>query len=257
MNVGEYLFGRVRDAGVDHVFGIPGDFVVPHFEAAERAGFSIVPTAHEPGAGFAADAYARLRGLGMVLTTFGAGALNMVNAIAQAYAEKSPVLVVSGAPEVQGRRIDALFHHRVKSYDSQLNVYREVTGAAAALNDPAVAVEAIDAVLDVVTCTKRPGYIEIPRDILLANVRPAPGGRPPRPQPEPAAVQEAMAEASDRIRRSTSPVVYAGVETERFRLRADLIAVVERLGVPVVTSIEGKSVFPEYHPNFVGIYMGQ
>jgi indolepyruvate decarboxylase len=257
VNVGEYLFGRVRDAGVEHVFGIPGDFVVPHFAAAEAAGFTIVPTAHEPGAGFAADAYARLRGLGMVLTTFGAGALNMVNAIAQAYAEKSPVLVVSGAPEVQGRRIDALFHHRVKSYESQLNVYREVTGAAVALNDAAIAAEAIDAVLDSIVTTKRPGYIEVPRDILHATVRPAPGGRLPRPPADPAAVQEAMAEATDRIRRSARPVVYAGVETERFGLRSSLIALVERLGAPVVTSIEGKCVFPEDHPNFVGIYMGQ
>ncbi len=131
MNVGEYLFRRLEELGVGHLFGIPGDFVVPHFRVAADVGLQIVVTTHEPGAGFAADAYARLAGLGAVLTTYGAGALNMVNAIAQAYAEKSPVLVVSGAPEVQGRRIDALFHHRVKGYDSQLNVYREITGAAA------------------------------------------------------------------------------------------------------------------------------
>jgi indolepyruvate decarboxylase len=112
-------------------------------------------------------------------------------------------------------------------------------------------------VLDAVASTKRPGYIEVPRHILRANARPVPGGRPTRPQADPAAVQEAMAEALDRIRRSARLVVYAGVETERFRLRSSLIALVERLGAPVVTSIEGKAVFPEDHPNFVGLYMGQ
>lgn len=256
MKVGEYLFQRLKAAGVGHLFGIPGDFVVPHYALAEELGFPIVVTTHEPGAGFAADAYARLAGLGAVLTTYGAGALNMVNAIAQAYAEMSPVLVVSGAPEVQGRRSDALFHHRVKTYESQLNVYREITGAAVALNDPLVAAEAIDHVLRIVQGTKRPGYIEVPRDVLHASIRPYPDRAPAPAQPDPAAVGEAMAEIIGRLQRSLRPVVYAGIETERFRLRASLIALVEKLGVPVVTSIEGKCVFPEDHPNFVGIYMG-
>ncbi len=255
MSVGKYLFRRLKEEGVGHLFGIPGDFVVPHFRVAADAGLQIVVTTHEPGAGFAADAYARLAGLGAVLTTYGAGALNMVNAIAQAYAEKSPVVVVSGAPEVQGRRIDTLFHHRVKSYDSQLNVYREITGAAAALNDPAVAAEAIDQVLDIVQTTKRPGYLEVPRDVLRAPLRRAPA-RPSAPPRDPAAVDEALAEVVARIRASRRLVIYAGIETERFHLRSSLIALAEKLGVPVVTSIEGKCVFPEDHPNFVGIYMG-
>ena len=255
MTIGEYLFGRLKAEGVGHLFGIPGDFVVPHFRVAADLGFQLVTTTHEPGAGFAADAYARLAGLGAVLTTYGAGALNMVNAIAQAYAERSPVLVVSGAPEVEGRRIDALFHHRVKSYDSQLNVYREITGAAAALNDPATAAGAIDQVLDAVQTTKRPGYLEIPRDVLGAPLRTTPA-HPPAPPRDFAAEDEAFAEVLARIQASRRPVIYAGIETERFRLRTRLIALAEKLGVPVVTSIEGKCVFPEDHPNFVGIYMG-
>ncbi len=255
MTVGEYLFGRLKTEGVGHLFGIPGDFVVPHFRVAADLGLQMVTTTHEPGAGFAADAYARLAGLGAVLTTYGAGALKMVNAIAQAYAERSPVVVVSGAPEVEGRRIDALFHHRVKSYDSQLNVYREITGAAAALNHPDVAAEAIDQVLDTVQATKRPGYLEVPRDVLSAPLRPAPA-RAPAPPRDPDAEDEAVAEVLARIQACRRPVIYAGIETERFRLRASLIALAEKLGVPVVTSIEGKCVFPEDHPNFVGIYMG-
>jgi indolepyruvate decarboxylase len=256
MTVGEYLFQRLKAGGVGHLFGIPGDFVVPHFGLAEELGFAIVVTTHEPGAGFAADAYARLAGLGAVLTTYGAGALNMVNPIAQAYAEKSPVIVVSGAPEVQGRRIDALFHHRVKTYESQLNVYREITGAAVALNDPLAAAEAIEHVLQTARDTKRPGYIEVPRDVLQAGIPSAPDRAPLRTELEPAAADEALAEVMARLRASRRPVVYAGIETERFRLRASLIALVEKLGVPVVTSIEGKCVFPEDHANFVGIYMG-
>ncbi len=257
MNVGEYLFRRLKHAGVEHVFGIPGDFVLPHFRFAEEADVSLVVTTHEPGAGFAADAYARLRGLGVALTTFGAGGLNMINPIAQAYAERSPVLVVSGAPEIHGRQPDALFHHRVKGYESQLHAYREVTAVAVAPSDPLLAAEAIDLVLDVVLRTKRPGYLELPRDLVSAALPTISRTKSTGSTSDPAAVAEAMAEVDARLDQSRQPVIWAGLEIQRFGLRTDLIALVEKLGVPVVTSIEGKCVFPEHHPSFIGMYMGQ
>ena len=257
MKVGEYLFRRLKAEGVEHVFGIPGDFALPLFSSLEEADLQIVVNTHEPATGFAADAYARLRGLGVAVVTFGAGALNMVNSIAQAYAERSPVLVVSGAPEIQGRRVDALLHHKVKTFESQLSVYREITGAAAAVNDPDSAAETIDQVLEVIAQTKRPGYLEIPRDVVVARVKHAPRSRPLAPAPDPAALQEGMAEVVGRLSRSARPVIYAGVEIQRFKLREKLIALVEKLNLPIATSIEGKAVFPEDHPNFVGIYMGR
>jgi len=147
MRVGEYLFHRLKALGVRHTFGIPGDFVLPLYQALERTPIQPIVVTHEPSAGFAADAYARIKGLGVALVTYGAGALNMVNATAQAYAERSPVLVVSGAPEIHDRRLDALVHHKVRTFESQLIVYREITCAAAALNDPRTALEEIDRVL--------------------------------------------------------------------------------------------------------------
>ncbi|MBI2940828.1 MAG: hypothetical protein HYY04_10365, partial [Chloroflexi bacterium] len=170
MHVGEYLFRRLRAEGVDHAFGIPGDFALSLFQAMKQAGLQIVVTTHEPAAGFAADAYARLRGLGVIVVTYGAGALNVVNAVAQAYAEESPVIVVSGAPVIQGRRTDALLHHRVKTFESQINVFREVTGAAVALTHPASAVNGIERLLATIRRTKRPGYLEVPRDVAVAPV---------------------------------------------------------------------------------------
>jgi indolepyruvate decarboxylase len=115
MRVGEYLFQRVKELGVRHTFGIPGDFVLPLYQLLERSAIQPIVVTHEPSAGFAADAYARLQGLGVALVIFGAGALNMVNAVAQAYAERSPVLVMSGAPEIRDRRLDALVHHKVRT----------------------------------------------------------------------------------------------------------------------------------------------
>ncbi len=256
MKIGEYLFRQIKARGVDHIFGIPGDFAIPLWRAQQAAGLQPVVVTHEPSAGFAADAYARLRGLGVALVTFGAGGLNMVNAIAQAYAERSPVLVVSGAPEIKGRDLDALLHHRVKTFDSQLNVFREVTVEALALHDPSTAMATIDRLLATILERKRPGYLEVPRDMVEMAGR-ASGSRVRARQPGKAAVEEAMAEVVARLNRSARPVIYAGVEIERFDLREKLIALVEKLNVPIVTSLEGKTVFPENHPHFVGLYMGQ
>jgi indolepyruvate/phenylpyruvate decarboxylase len=257
MRVGEYLFHRVKEFGVRHTFGIPGDFVLPLYQVLERTPIQPIVVSHEPSAGFAADAYARLQGLGVALVTFGAGALNMVNAVAQAYAERSPVLVVSGAPEIRNRRLDALVHHKVRTFESQLTVYREITCAAAALNEPRVALEEIDRVLAAVLRWKRPGYLEVPRDVVFASAARSRRTAAPDIRPDPAAIREVMTEVIARLNRSRRPVIYAGVEIERFGLMRKLVTLAERLNFPVVTSMDGKTVFPETHPNFVGLYMGK
>ncbi len=169
MNLTEYLFHRLRELGVGHTFGIPGDFVLPVYAVQESLGFPTVVCCHEPGVGFAADAYARLRGLGVALVTYGPGALNTLNPVACAYAEQSPLLIVSGGPEMTFRRGDheVHLHHVVKTYESQLQIFREVTIDAAILDDPASAPETIDRVLRNVVRRKRPGYLEIPRDRVM------------------------------------------------------------------------------------------
>src|SRR5262245_7932210 len=170
MNLTEYLFYRLRELGVGHTFGIPGDFVLPVYAMQERVGMPTIVCAHEPGVGFAADAYARYRGLGVALVTYGPGALNTLNPVACAYAEQSPVLVVSGGPEVALRRPELHLHHVIKTFESQLQIYREVTVDAAILDDPGSAPETIDRILGQVVRHNRPGYLEIPRDRVSAPV---------------------------------------------------------------------------------------
>ncbi|HEU4754494.1 MAG TPA: thiamine pyrophosphate-binding protein, partial [Armatimonadota bacterium] len=256
MRLASYLFQRVRECGVEITFGIPGDFALPLYAAQEAAGMRTVVMTHEPSVGYAADVYARLRGLGVSVVTYGAGALNMVNAVAMAYAEESPLLVLSGAPEVFPRRRDTLFHHRVKGYDTQLRVFQEVTEASAVLDDPRTAAYEIDRVLDAVRSRSRPGYLEIPRDRVNAELDPnAPAYT--RPEPDRDGLEEAIAEIVERLNRSRRVVVFAGQEAERFGLMEKLVRLVEKVDVPVATSLIGKTVVPEQHPNFIGNYMGR
>ena len=206
MKVGEYLFRRFADLGVEHAFGIPGDFAIPLFESLEKSGLHIVVCTHEPAVGFAADAYARIRGLGAAVVTFGAGGLNMVNSIAQAYAEKSPVIVVSGAPEIRDRKVEALLHHKVKTFETQLNVYKEVTGSAVALSDSATAAADIDRVFETTMRIKRPGYIEVPRDLVDAEILLSSKRSIQSRSLRTAALEEAMEEVTSMFQESRRPL---------------------------------------------------
>ncbi|MGH7214543.1 MAG: thiamine pyrophosphate-binding protein, partial [Tepidisphaeraceae bacterium] len=135
MPMGKFLFEYLHRRGVRHSFGVPGDFALPTFAWLEKSPIQSITMCHEPGAGFAADAYSRLNGIGLVCVTYCVGGLNVLNAIAGAYAEKSPVVVVSGAPGRKDREKDPLLHHKVKTFETQRRVYDEVTVASTVLLD--------------------------------------------------------------------------------------------------------------------------
>jgi indolepyruvate decarboxylase len=263
MNLTEYLFHRLRELGVGHTFGLPGDFVLPVYAVQESLGMPTVVCCHEPGVGFAADAYSRLRGLGVALVTYGPGALNTLNPVACAYAEQSPLLVISGGPETSFRRGDheVHLHHVVKTYESQLQIYREVTVDAAVLDDAAAATETIDRVLRNVVTRKRPGYLEIPRDRVYAEVE-APAGRLALEPPyatrvaHAEALDEVVCEIGTMLSAARRPALYVGAGTRRHALTQTVIRLAERLRLPVATDVLGKASFPESHPQFAGVYMG-
>src|SRR6185295_7107199 len=128
------------------------------------------------GAGFAADAYARVRGLGAVCVTYCVGGLKVANATAGAFAEKSPVVIISGAPGMKEREKNPLLHHKVREFDTQKKVFEQLTIASTVLSDPQTAFQEIDRVLHAALRFKRPVYIELPRDMVsqpgLASYRP-------------------------------------------------------------------------------------
>src|ERR1700694_5087026 len=133
LSIGEYLIRRLQDYGIGHVFGIPGDYVLGFYSLLEKSPLQIIGCTREDNAGFAADAYARVHGMGAVCVTFSVGGLSMCNSIAGAYAKKPPVVVISGAPGVDERRDDPLLHHRVRDFNTQREVFEKITVASALL----------------------------------------------------------------------------------------------------------------------------
>jgi indolepyruvate decarboxylase len=187
---------------------------------------------HEPSVGFAADAYARLKGLGVALVTYGAGGLNIINSVGLAYAEESPLLVISGSPETRFRSQPPLLHHCVKEFDTQYKVFTEVTAAQAFLDNPKTAQERIEHVLETIIKSSRPGYIEIPRDMVNAEIE-IQELAPHSVEGESPALLEAVVEILQRLAASKRPVMLVGVEVSRFRLKEKVIELAELLNIPV------------------------
>src|ERR671934_285750 len=167
-NVGSYLIQRLYDHDVRHIFGVPGDFVLGFYQQLIQSNkLKVINTCDEQGAAFAADAYARLRGLGVVCVTYCVGGLKIANPVAGAFAEKSPVVVISGAPAMREREKNPLLHHKVREFDTQKKVFEQLTIASTVLGDPQTAFQEIDRVLHAALRYKRPVYIELPRDLVL------------------------------------------------------------------------------------------
>src|SRR5215467_3586288 len=163
-SIGAYLIQRLYAHGVRHIFGLPGDYVLGFYDLLSKSKLSIINTCDEQGAGFAADAYARVRGLGAVCVTYCVGGLKVANTTAEAFAEKSPVVIISGAPGMKEREKNLLLHHKVREFDTQKKVFDQLTIASTVLSDPQTAFQEIDRVLHAAIRYKRPVYIELPRD---------------------------------------------------------------------------------------------
>src|SRR5437016_3207572 len=205
-SIGQYLIDQLYAHGVRHVFGIPGDYVLGFYDQLSKSKLSIINTCDEQGAGFAADAYARVRGLGAVCVTYCVGGLKVANTTAEAFAEKSPVVIISGAPGMKEREKNPLLHHKVREFDTQKKVFDQLTIASTVLSDPQTAFQEIDRVLHAALRYKRPVYIELPRDQVF--VPGIPHHRPPdfHERSNPNSLQAALAEAHEMIQRARQPV---------------------------------------------------
>jgi indolepyruvate decarboxylase len=250
------LLAALRDHGAHEIFGIPGDFVLPLFKVIEES--NILPNftlSHEPAVGFAADAAARYHaGLGVAVVTYGAGAFNLVNSIAGAYAERSPVVVIAGAPGARERTSGFLLHHQARTVDTQLAVFREITCDQAVLTDPATAPAQIARVLRSAREMSLPVYLEFPRDMVGAEVDPV-MALPPR-HADAAALAECADEILERIDNAVAPVAVVDVEIRRYGVEDKIAALTRKLNLPLVTTFMGRGLLEQWGDVVAGTYLG-
>ncbi len=256
VTVGDYLIQRLQDYGVRDIFGIPGDYVLSFYAALEESPLNVVGCTREDCAGFAADAYARINGMGAVCITYCVGGLSVCNSVAGAFAEKSPVVVISGAPGLGERTNNPLLHHKVRDFRTQMDVFQRLCIAGAELNDPMFAFREIDRVLHAAARYKRPVYIELPRDMVKQIPSIGHTYQHPALASDEAAKNEAADEAAALLAAAQRPMILAGVEVHRFGLQDELLELAERAQIPIAATILGKSVVRETHPLYVGLYEG-
>ena len=255
-SIGQYLIRRLLDHGVHDLFGIPGDYVLSFYTLLEQSDIRVIGTTREDCAGFAADAYARIHGMGALCITYCVGGMSVCNSVAGAFAEKSPVLVISGSPGMSERINNPLLHHKVRDFRTQLEVFERLCLAGAELTDPATAFREIDRVLNTVMRYKRPCYLEIPRDMVHVVPHTSYTYQETPLESNPDALREAVEEAASLIACASRPVILAGVEIHRFGLQDQLLALAEKSKIPIAATLLGKSVIRETHPLYVGLYEG-
>jgi len=258
--IGDYLLTRLREAGIGHLIGVPGDFNLAFLEQVlAHRGMEWVGACNELNAAYAADGYARMRGAGALLVTYGVGDLSALNGIAGAHAEHVPVICISGVPPLEAIRNRHVLHHTsgTGGFEDVMNCLAQFTAAQARITPANAAIE-----IDRLVCTalreKQPVYLQLPSDIsyleIEAAMAPLDSYIPLGDTLQTARVVELLAE---RIAKAERPALLVDADAHRFGLRPLICALGERCGLPFASMSSGRSIFNEQHPLYRGIYGGK
>ena len=259
VSVGGYLAERLHQLGVTDVFAVPGDYNLALLdELLKDERLAMIGCCNELNAGYAADGYARARGVGVVITTFSVGALSAINAIAGAHAENLPVLLVSGGPNTRSKHEHELLHHTIDTTDTgyQRQMFEHVTACAVTidhLEDAAAKIdEAIRAAIDV----GKPAYIEIAANLAAREI-PAPEPmRFGRATSDADALDAAIAAVAEVVDAARKPVLLAGSQLRSFGAIEAFADLADASGYAVAVMPDAKGFVSEQRDSFIGGYWG-
>lgn len=260
VKLAEYLFTRLKQLDVIAVHGVPGDYNLTLLDYVETTGLFWVGNTNELNAGYAADGYARMKGLGALITTYGVGELSAINAIACAYTERAAVVHIVGSPPRGSQESRLMIHHTLGDgeYRHFGQMYSHVTVAQINLVDPQTSPEQIDDVLKQCILQSRPVYIEVPVDMVSVNVladRLNSDIQLPGHVPDPAH-DVALAMVLDRMYAAEQPLILVDGETRAFGLIDNVQRLIESTKWPTFTTVFGKGLVDMTSPNVYGIYRG-
>ena len=260
MNLGDYLLTRLKEAGIGHLIGVPGDFNLSFLEQVQDfPDLEWVGTCNELNAAYAADCYARLNGSAALIVTYGVGDLSALNGIAGAYAEHLPLIVVSGAPPLSAIRNRELLHHTAGTgaYEDVMTCMAQFTAAQARLT-PANAVFEIDRLVQTALREKLPVYMQLPSDICWLEVdAPATPFVAQSYSGDTKQTETVVNKILSRLQLAKRPAILVDADAQRFGLGERVCALGEKAGIPFASLCTGRSIFNEHHPLYRGIYGGQ
>ena len=260
MTIGDFLLRRFEEAGIRHLFGVPGDFNLELLQQLDDAGrLTWVGTCNELNASYAADGYARLNGMGALTVTNAVGALGAINGIAGSYAEHVPVILVAGSIPLRSIERGLGMHHSTGdgTWDRFLGAFAQVTAAHTRLT-PYNAVAEIDRLITTAWREKLPVYMELPSDIAYLDVEvPAAPLMLAEPPSDPERLRSCATAIAHRLSQAKSPAILVDQDVDRYGSAADVMELAEKMQIPVAVTGPAKAVIDETFPYYAGIYNGK
>jgi indolepyruvate decarboxylase len=260
MKIGDYLLSELAARGVRHLFGVPGDYSLAFLDQVlAHPDVTWVGNCNELNAGYAADGYARITGLGAISLTFGVGELSAINAVGGAYAERVPLVVLGGLPARRTLDAGRVVHHGLGGSDWRrvMRAYGEVTVAQTVLR-PDNAVVELTRALDLAMTERRPVYVGLPSDVPTIEL--------PSTAPALAEISGLMsapgelaafeAAAGRLVAKSRRPMILLGHELARLGLTEQVQKLALGAGIPVAVTAIGKGQIDEQAVDWVGTYVG-
>ena len=256
IRVGQYLIDALYNAGVEEIFGVPGDFNLTFLDdVIAHEHVSWIGNTNELNASYAADGYARINGLGALITTFGVGELSIINGIAGAYAERVPVIAITGAPTTSVEQARKFVHHSLGegNFDDYRKMFEPITTAQGYIT-PQNATSEIPRLIQAAVSNKRPVHIHLPIDVVAAEIDITESFQL---IPEKNSIDsEFVAAIESQLQNAEQPVIITGHEINSFGLQKQLEDFVTKTGIPVVQLSLGKGAFNEESDYYLGIYDG-
>jgi indolepyruvate decarboxylase len=260
MKIGDFLLRRLEEAGVRHLFGVPGDYNLALLQQLEDSGtLKWIGTCNELNASYAADGYARLNGLGALLVTNGVGPLSAINGVAGSNSEHVPVICISGSIPLRSIDRGLGMHHTMAdgTFDHFLNAFAQVTAAQSRLTPRNAATE-IDRLILTAWREKRPVYMELPSDIAYLDIEvPTAPLILDEPPSDAERLRSCIAAIAGRLSAATSPAILVDADADRFGVASELMKLAEKLQAPVAVINAAKGVIDETFPHYLGIYAGK
>jgi indolepyruvate decarboxylase len=260
MRIGEFLLRRLGEAGIRHVFGVPGDYNLSLLQQLHDAGtLKWIGTCNELNASYAADGYARLNGMGALMVTNGVGPLSAINGIGGSCSEHIPVICISGSIPLRSIDRGLGMHHTMAdgNYDHFLRAYAPVTAAQARIT-PRNAVTEIDRLILTAWREKLPVYMELPSDITHLDIEvPAKPLDLAPPPSDPERLRSCIAAIAGRLSAAKSPAILVDADADRFGVASEIMELAEKLQAPGAAINAAKAVIDETFPHFLGIYGGR
>ncbi|MFB7139403.1 alpha-keto acid decarboxylase family protein [Gottfriedia sp. NPDC056225] len=256
--VGQYLFDCLKFEGITEIFGVAGDYNFSLLDTLEQYnGIQFIEGRNELNSGYAADGYARVKGISALITTFGVGELNATNPIAGSYSENIPVIHIVGSPPTKDQNEHKQMHHTLMDGNFQVfrNMYEQITAYSAVLTPENAMIE-IPTAIRIAKEKKQPVYLVVANDLVSKPIVVREVPKAPLRTSNPKTLQAATDHARQLLERANQPVILVDVKTMRFGLQAEVLQLAEAMNIPVAAMMFGKGAFDETHSSYVGMYIG-